>query len=540
MNNLNESQRNAVECDDKKILCLAGAGTGKTYTLIHRISRLIDDNLCRGSNVLALTFTNAAAFEMQERFDRLHPAGIASQPEFRTFHAFCYSLLSKDIAIRQKLGYCDVPKICTDEDVKRIQTTVKLSYGIKLSQKLIDNPTKISSRDQFEYDIYKKALKREFINQNLISFDTLCREVCALFTQNDPVTDRYKRRYSYIMIDEFQDTDPTQWEFAKSFTDSNLFIVGDALQALYGFRGADSTIIKQLANDPTWTVIKLFDNYRSSAEICDFANNMSVYADNAYRIALHSDRVENRTVCCDCFEDGDRFHSVSVEMQQAVLNGLNKLTGTTAILCRQNREVTEISQYLTSNDIDVTLQRSNIEAVQLLKSARDLDYMVDWIASQLQAESYANWIRMTSLYPDMDRKEKLDLFEQFVSQNVGARNLMRKVRVIRQMLKESSDPLVERGNQVFQYLKIRQRVEIEPHDLSELADYLVQSLEHTTESDIYVGTIHSSKGLEYDNVILLNVGGKSFSLSEEENLNCLYVGITRAKHVLKVYYSIVN
>ena len=125
---LNPGQQIAVDNTSNKILCLAGAGVGKTFTLLHRISRLIEAGT-KPDSILVLTFTNAAAKNMADRFSR------DATPEFKTFHAFCYSLLIKDAEVRSKLGYKDTPRIINDAEYKLVLNKAKLDSGVKLNSR---------------------------------------------------------------------------------------------------------------------------------------------------------------------------------------------------------------------------------------------------------------------------------------------------------------------------------------------------------------------------------------------------------------------
>ena len=287
LSGLNSGQQAAVLSDSKKLLCLAGAGTGKTHTMMARISKLIAVDQVDPASILALTFTNAAAFEMKERFMKNHP-GVRS-PEFRTFHSFCYSLLAMDLRVRAALQYTSVPEIIEASDMKQITTTVKEQLGIKLSDSILWGTGNTISEKK-TIDLYQKAVANALRRQNVITFDLLSQKVCDLFVTNSDLVKKYKDRYQYIFVDEFQDTDRTQYDFVMSFEDSYKFVVGDALQALYGFRGADSSLIKQISRDPEWEKVRLSQNYRSTVQICEYANNMSHYAVDEYRVALEASR----------------------------------------------------------------------------------------------------------------------------------------------------------------------------------------------------------------------------------------------------------
>ena len=534
----NESQQKAITSNSSRVLCLAGAGTGKTFTLIERIGRLVREGHCQGENVLSLTFTNAAAFEMKERYAKKFAHLNSTLPEFRTFHAFCYSLLSNDISIRTRMGYVAAtpPQICDESKMKEIQKKVKLQCNIKLSDAKLENPELLSPPDKYLYDVYMKGLKKELGRQNLITFNMLCYDICKLFEDDDPIIQHYKSKYHYIFVDEFQDTDPKQWKFVKSFTKSHLFIVGDALQALYGFRNADSSIIKKLSRDPEWEVIKLYENYRSTKQICDFANNMSTYAGDTYRIAIKSER-EGEPVYQEVVEDAGRFRNVSEDQLFHILADVEKLKGSTAILCRQNGEKSEVIDFLESADISVTTGKLYEEANHIFESAKDNDYLVSWLSTYLSDADYSDWLRVLSLSNCEDSLSKFRLFKDMTKNNKLITGNLKKIMMLRNIMK-SQLTAEDKQEQIFKLLKVRKaRIKHGLENNTEIAEYISEVLGSDTEADVYVGTIHSVKGLEYDNVIIVGVDGFRFKLKDDEQLNCYYVGITRAKNWLKVYWA---
>lgn len=228
MSNLNEQQQAVVDCNDDRILVLAGAGAGKTFTMLKRINRLVSDGV-RPSAILVLTFTNKAAFDMRDRYKSTYPGKAI--PEFRTFHSFCYHLIVTDSAVRKQLGYAKVPNICEEAELKRIKTRAKMQCNIKLSDSKLNGEVPLSNpKEKQEYDIFMKCVKKTLIKENIITFGILADEVSLLFTQNNEVIQHYKNQYQYIFVDEFQDTDPQQVRFISSFHDTKFCVIGDCLQ----------------------------------------------------------------------------------------------------------------------------------------------------------------------------------------------------------------------------------------------------------------------------------------------------------------------
>lgn len=227
MRKLNAQQQHAVDSTSKKILCLAGAGAGKTATMIERISRLVKEGVWPTS-ILVLTFTNAAGFEMKERYKAGHPNQII--PEFRTFHSFCYSLIVKDSTVRNVLGYSKIPTIVEEAEIKRLETEIKMQCGIKLTEAQLREEVQLTENQKYELTLYKKALRKMLKTENVITFNMLCYDVGNLFVQNHDCIKQYKDQYKYIFVDEFQDTDNKQVQFLNSFKDAHFYFCGDVLQ----------------------------------------------------------------------------------------------------------------------------------------------------------------------------------------------------------------------------------------------------------------------------------------------------------------------
>lgn len=520
---LSDEQTRAVECDDTRILCLAGAGAGKTVCIIERIKRLIRDGATPDS-FLVLTFTNAAAAEMRQRFDSddddLHT------PTFCTFHAFCYSLLSKDSAIRQHLKYSRIPEIIQKNKLDVVERKIKLEYGIKLSSQQLHDKTRLSSLDEYrQYDIFQKIRRDTLIKQNLITFDMMLSMISNLFVTYDPLTDRYKRQYKYILVDEFQDTDPLQWEFVQSFVNSSIFVVGDALQNLYSFRGTDNEIIKGLSKSSDWTVVKLHNNYRSSSAICDYANNMSDYADDDYRIELHSDKPGCAVKECDMIEPED------------VLDAMKGLYATQiAILCRTNREVSEVQNCLKEHGYSVSTTVNDYPE-KIIKCAANNQHWKNQILSDLSEDEYLKYLKYR--YDSPGPMTARQLRDKFYS-NPRVRQDYQVVREFREIVysKDLSD--ARKYHKLCSLLGVVACAsnELDALNLSPVRR-IIYTLSNPSENfkSAYVGTIHSVKGLEFESVILYGVGSRYFQLKSEDNLNCFYVGITRAKDNLVVMWE---
>ena len=290
---LNDEQRRAVETSEGPLLLLAGAGSGKTKTLTHRIAYLIAQNKATPYNILAVTFTNKAAKEMRGRVARLlgeNPDNRSFMPYMGTFHSICVRLL------RQDGEYAGIPRnfIIFDESdrlsaVKQASKTLMLddkSFPPRSLSSIISGAkNEMVSPDQYSgvasgpvqraaaqvYPLYQRILK----DNNALDFDDLISRTVNLLQTQKPIRDKWQQQFRYIMIDEYQDTNAAQYKLVKLLTNiqKNIAVVGDDWQSVYSFRGADFRNILNFEKDyPNTTIIKLEQNYRSTKAILDAAH----------------------------------------------------------------------------------------------------------------------------------------------------------------------------------------------------------------------------------------------------------------------------
>ena len=284
---LNPHQQKAVRTIDGRVLILAGAGSGKTSVLAHRIAHLINTAGTPPTAILGLTFTNKAAGEMRQRVAGLVNPKLAKQVTLCTFHSFCCAVLRKEI---HRLGYTAKFSLYDERDVKRLMTQLArhlLEHEGELPS-LEPTMAKISSAknrgqsnvdDKFSQDLFDRlhVCMRAY---NAVDFDSLLSLTVKLFEDFPDVLETYQDRFRYIMIDEYQDTNPIQYRLASLLAakHNNLCVVGDDDQSIYGWRGAE---IKHILQFESTTVVKLEQNYRSTPTILQAAN--AVIANNQQR-----------------------------------------------------------------------------------------------------------------------------------------------------------------------------------------------------------------------------------------------------------------
>jgi len=276
---LNPEQYRAVTTTDGAILIIAGAGSGKTRVITFRIAHMLDKGIPQ-SQILALTFTNKAAKEMSDRIKDLTKRKLQNLT-VSTFHAFGVKVLRSDI---EKLGYREnfsiydetdrvsLIKECGRElkysvDSMDIYTIGNLISNIKTGRKNWE-----TANDMYRplYESYQEGLKL----YNAVDFDDLIVLPIKLFKENPEVLKKYRERYKYIMVDEFQDTSHQQYELMHLLADKNVAVVGDDDQSIYSWRGADYQNIINFEKDFPVTEIRLEQNYRSTETILEAANGV--------------------------------------------------------------------------------------------------------------------------------------------------------------------------------------------------------------------------------------------------------------------------
>ena len=292
---LNDEQARAVTHGDGPLLILAGAGSGKTKTLTHRIAYLIGELKVFPSRILAVTFTNKAAKEMRQRLAKLLDEEADNRqfmPWMGTFHSICVRILRMDgahIGLDKRFLIYDTDdqvslmkqimkaRGLTDKDIKP-RAVLSVISNAKNEMRSAEDFS-MSARGPREQKIaelffaYEKALKEAAA----LDFDDLLTKTVELLQNSPEIRQKWQRQFEYILIDEYQDTNAVQYALIKLLVNErrNLCVVGDDAQSIYSFRGADYTNILNFERDfPGTTVVKLEQNYRSTGAILDLANSL--------------------------------------------------------------------------------------------------------------------------------------------------------------------------------------------------------------------------------------------------------------------------
>jgi len=301
---MNRQQQEGIQSVDGPVLLLAGAGSGKTRVITHRIAYLIEERGVPADSILAVTFTNKAAKEMEERVDKILGHSSLAKPLLATFHSFCVRVLRRDIealrvngvgltrtfAIYDEADQQAVVKQALKRlgvDDKTLKPRVALgriswakNHMIDPQEYFLASTNPLEEKIAHIFEIYKK----ELFKANALDFDDLLLETVRLLKSSAETRERYNRRYKYILIDEYQDTNRPQYELMKLLAgeSANVCVVGDEDQSIYSWRGADIKNILEFEKDfPGTKTIRLEQNYRSTQMILEGAG--AVVAQNTQR-----------------------------------------------------------------------------------------------------------------------------------------------------------------------------------------------------------------------------------------------------------------
>ena len=384
LSNLNPEQRAAVEATDGPLLILAGAGSGKTRVITSRIAWLIQEKGVAPDSILAVTFTNKAAKEMGERVDKLLDHSSLAKPLIATFHSLCVRILRRDIEAL-KIGNDGLTRsfaIYDENDQQGIVKQIMRRMGLDTKQL---TPRTVLGRiswaknhmvDPQEYYLASKdpnseriahifkGYQAELRKNNALDFDDLLLEAARLLKVSSEVRERYQRRYRYLLVDEYQDTNRPQYELMKLLAGEakNVCAVGDEDQSIYSWRGADIRNILEFEKDfPNAHIVRLEQNYRSTQVILEAAG--AVVANNLRRKGkkLWTDRQGGSLIGYYEAPDGENEALFIADRIQTFLRQANSSeapnpeAGHCAVLYRTNSQSRLVEEALRRYNISYTM-----------------------------------------------------------------------------------------------------------------------------------------------------------------------------------------
>lgn len=600
---LNPKQKEAVLHTDGPLLILAGAGSGKTRVLTHRIAYLIDECGVNPWNIMAITFTNKAAGEMRERVDNLVGFG-AESIWVSTFHSSCVRILRRHI---ENLGYTTSFSIYDSDDQKTLMRQVFKTLDIDTKQfkersvlaaissakdKLIPPEEFLLNaggdfREKKTGEIYKEYQK-QLKKNNALDFDDLIVKTVELFQNNPQILDYYQERFRYIMVDEYQDTNMAQFKLVSLLASKyrNLCVVGDDDQSIYRFRGADIQNILSFENTfPGTMVIKLEQNYRSTQNILDAANEVIRHNFGRKDKTLWTANGEGDKILFKQFDTAkDEADFVVRQIRdsgysyqdQAVLyrtNAQSRLLEERCIFYNvpyrlvggvnfyQRKEIKDILAYLKTiaNGVDdlsviriINVPKRGIGAttigrVTAFASEHNMSFY-DTLKEAKQipgigkaAEKISRFIAQMEVFRAMAYSEEYsmkDLIDHILEDTGYGEELQEEGEIEAQTRLENIEELI---NKAAAYEEDSEHPTLDEF-LEQVA--LVADIDNVddTEDRVTLMTLHSAKGLEFPKVYLVGMEDGLFpgmmsimsddkTEMEEERRLC-YVGITRAKKEL--------
>ena len=605
LNGLNPEQQKAVKTVDGPLLLMAGAGSGKTRVLTHRIAYLMVEKGVNPYNILAITFTNKAAREMRERIQKMM-GGAADDIWISTFHSMCVRILRRDI---DRLGYnrnftildstdqqSVIKSILKDKnmDPKKYDPRAILGTISSAKNELI-TPEEYAKTagDYFSQkvsDVYTEY-QRRLRKNNALDFDDLIMTTITLFIRVPEVLEYYQRKFQYIHVDEYQDTNRAQYMLVKLLAQrfQNLCVVGDSDQSIYRWRGADITNILSFEKDyPRASVILLEQNYRSTKKILLAANMVIQNNMNRKPKNLWTENAEgNKIMYYRADSEQGEAQFVIGKIQEQIRNG-RKLSDI-AILYRTNAQSRVIEESFLKSNIDYSIvggikfydrkEIKDILAYLRLISNPDDDISLQRIINvpkraigSTSIDKIANFATMhdLSMFQALETIEMIGLspkaekaaaeFRNLVSNYTHQQEYLSVTELVeevldktgyRDMLKaEKSLESQSRLENIDEFLTVTKSFEESSEDkslvafLTDLAlvadiDRLDDDGEKKTDF-VTLMTLHSAKGLEFPVVFLIGMEEGVFphsrSLMEEDEMEeerrLAYVGITRAEEEL--------
>lgn len=617
---LNPEQRRAMKATDGPVLILAGAGSGKTKTLTHRLAYLMHEKSIAPNNILAVTFTNKASQEMKERIAHLlekmraegeKGAGFDGRlPHIGTFHNICAKILRQEIEI---LGYSKNFNISDDQDQLSLMKKVMKAQNINTEQ---INPRSILSAiskakndllneeefalqagSYYEEQVAKayRDYQQELRRSNTLDFDDLIFLTVRLLRDYVPVLEKYQNLFRYIMVDEYQDTNHSQYTLVTLLAKKhrNLFVIGDDYQSIYGWRQADIRNILDFEKDyPEAAIITLDRNYRSTQIILDAAGSVIARNENQRHKKMWTELTEGDTITVfsarDEREEAEyvvqevirqsteqgrpmsdfavlyRTNAQSRMMEEAFLRASLPYRVVGGIKFYQRKEIKDIIAYLrlTKNGTDNlaleriinepkrSLGKATLEKWANYANARGLSLLEAGHAITSE-ESDLREVKIKSIRAFC---ELIQGFRDAIEGSKSLYHLTEKIIKKSGYLKALDDKTSEgeaRQENVRELLSVAKKYD--EYDTLEALNLFLEEVSLASDVDsvdqkqpaIHLMTIHSSKGLEFPVIFVIGLeegifphSRSAFSPAElEEERRLMYVALTRAKHKIYLLFA---
>ena len=594
---LNRGQDEAIKHGNGPCMVLAPPGSGKTLIVTERTRYLIEESGVRPDQILVITFTRYAAREMKERFERL-TAGKNYPVTFGTFHSIFYGILKcaygigannlmsekeSSVLLQEVLDQTDIESTPEVEDEEELVRELLREVGMVKNGlcHLKDFHSKYLTQDEFaevfrSYEHQKKELKK-------FDFDDMLVQCYALFRKKPEILQGWQKRFQYILIDEFQDINRVQYEVIRMLAAPryNLFVVGDDDQSIYGFRGAKPELMLYMKQEfPSLRTISLTVNYRSTEFITGAAARVILHNDTRFYKRVQSFRGRGQNVHVqEVLDEQEEAQYVTEEIQKKLDQGIKP--GEIAVLFRAAVQARMISEILSEHRIPFEMRdyvtnfyrhfivKDIMAYLQLAAGKRDRSLFLTicnrplrYLARNSMENRQVNFEDLRKFYCDKDWM--LDIIDQFdvdvrMMKNMApyaAIQYIRKKIGYDDFLKEYADKhqiswkqlmdvmaeLEERSKNFKSYDEWEIHIAKYTQELEE-QQAKARKIKGERENKVQLMTIHSAKGLEFEDVFVIhaNEGEIPHQKAEkkdeiEEERRLFYVALTRAKNNLCISY----
>ena len=604
LDELNPMQQEAVRCTEGPCLVIAGAGSGKTKVLTYKIAYLLEEKNVKPWNVLAITFTNKAANEMKQRVEAMVGNAI-DDIWLGTFHSMCVRILRKFI---DRIGYTTSFVIFDTSDQKTlIKNCLKeLNIDSKMyPEKGVLNEISNAKNDMITPEKYEAMFAKDFRKSiiskiynlyqkrlhenNALDFDDIINLTIKLLKENEDVLDYYQEKFKYILVDEYQDTNKSQFMFISLLADKykNITAVGDNDQGIYSFRGADIQNILNFEKDFKGTkIIKLEQNYRCTGNILKAANSVIKHNENKYDKKLWTENDEGTLPVIYCGDDEYGEGNFIIQQINVLRREEYYKYQDFAILYRMNSQSRAIEDVLRREDIPYKIvgglkfyerkeikdiisylrlianQDDNLALVRIINEPKrgigktSLDKIND-LAIENQTSMYEIIKNADKHIPRIyeNSRELVNMVEELKDKDISVPDLIKTVLersgYVKALETENTVEAESRIENLEEFLTVANEFDDEEADKS-LNNFL-QNISLSSDTDeledennqVTLMTLHSAKGLEYKVVFLIGMeegifpGHQSMENPEEieEERRLFYVGITRAKEKLFMTFA---
>ena len=539
----NPSQKRAIAHLSGPMMVLAGPGSGKTSVIVERTAHMIQEGKIPASSVLVVTFSRAAAVEMKERFLKftsVQRTGVT----FGTFHGVFYGILKqayglnggnilseeeKYAILRELVVNCAAEQSQEGDFVEDIAKEISVVKGGRIA---LEHYYSSCCPDEVFRQIFQ-GYRKVLNERRKLDFDDMLLSCYELLKKRKDILSAWQKKFHYILVDEFQDINHLQYDIVKMLAapENNLFVVGDDDQSIYHFRGARPEIMLNFPEDfkNAETVI-LNINYRCSGNILDTAMKVINYNENRYAKKLSTPNEPGEPVQIKEFRNPrDEYMAVAGLLRNRMEEGDN--IEDTALLFRTNQETEGLVAALMEYGVPFTMKEKlpNVDFKALEEFYKDKDWMCDRITTM---ETHLRILKTMAPYAAIN----------FIRNGMGYEEYLQEYARYRKIKPEE---LMETLNRIHESARGMKTLE---EWMAYMDEYTRKLEEQAKKQDVkregvVISTLHAVKGLEYDNVYIMNVNEGSMPYRKavleahlEEERRLFYVGMTRAKKKLCLYY----